>query len=418
MKYVSGWLSVLEALFPFVTLLVQERMKKMDFLKQKDFKGLINTSGEWCVSLYMPAHRVGREQQQDTIRFKNLATRAQEELLALGLSTPKMQKLLEPAEKLSIDRFFWQHQSDGLAVFLSDNFSKSYRLPLRFDELLVITKSFHIKPLLPLLGRDKQFYILAISINEIRLLHATRDTIDEVELEGVSTNMQEALWMDNPGKHLGFHTSASSPGREGLRQAVFYGHGAKSAERKKVKILRYFQNVNDGLNRLLEGQNIPMVLVGVDYLQPIYREANTYPDLLESGRAGNPEQLSEQDLHRMAWELVEPIFTEERQRAVRKFAEYHGQENRLASTDLQSILQAANGGRVATMFVALNEQIWGRFDDTKNILELHPKFHPGDRDLLDLAAELTWLNGGDVYTLEPDQVPGGSFMAAIHRYEY
>ena len=42
----------------------------MDILKQKDLQQLLETSGEWCVSLYMPTHRVGREQQQDPIRFK------------------------------------------------------------------------------------------------------------------------------------------------------------------------------------------------------------------------------------------------------------------------------------------------------------------------------------------------------------
>ena len=42
----------------------------MDILKQKDLQQLLETSEELCVSMYMPTHRVGREQQQDPIRFK------------------------------------------------------------------------------------------------------------------------------------------------------------------------------------------------------------------------------------------------------------------------------------------------------------------------------------------------------------
>ena len=56
----------------------------MDILKQSDLKELIETPREWCVSIYLPTHRFGREQQQDPIRFKNLITRAQERLVASG----------------------------------------------------------------------------------------------------------------------------------------------------------------------------------------------------------------------------------------------------------------------------------------------------------------------------------------------
>ncbi len=141
----------------------------MDILRQKDLQQLIETSGEWCISLYMPTHRVGRAQQQDPIRFKNLVAGAQERLLGYGLRRPEVQALMHPAESLLIDGDFWQHQSDGLAVFLSPGYSQIYRLPSSFDELMSIGNNFHIKPLLPLLSQDGQFYILALSMNKIRL---------------------------------------------------------------------------------------------------------------------------------------------------------------------------------------------------------------------------------------------------------
>jgi len=116
----------------------------MDIMRQTDLKQLIDTSGEWCLSLYMPTHRVGREQQQDPIRFKNLIVGAREKLLEYGLRRPEVQELLRPAESLLTNGGFWQHQSDGLAVFLSPGYSQTYRLPSRFDELLVIGNNFHI----------------------------------------------------------------------------------------------------------------------------------------------------------------------------------------------------------------------------------------------------------------------------------
>lgn len=140
----------------------------MDILKQKDLKEIIDASGEWCTSIYMPTHRFGREQQQDPIRFKNLITEAEEKLLESGLRRLEVQKLMQPAERLLDDANFWQHQSDGLAVFLSSDSAHIYRLPSRFEELVIIANNFHIKPLLPLLIENGQFYILALSLNEVR----------------------------------------------------------------------------------------------------------------------------------------------------------------------------------------------------------------------------------------------------------
>ena len=211
----------------------------MDILKQTDLTPLIETTEEWCVSLYMPTHRVGREQQQDPIRFKNLIVRAQEKLLEYGVRRPEVQALLRPAEDLLIDGDFWQHQGDGLAVFLSPSQAWTYRLPFKFDELSNIGNSFHIKPLLPLLSENGQFYILALSLNKIRLFLGTRDVINEVELGGIPTSMQEALFMDNPEKHLDLHTSTKNPHPGALEVGQLYFMGREGNQTRKKKRISY-----------------------------------------------------------------------------------------------------------------------------------------------------------------------------------
>lgn len=41
---------------------------------------------------------------------------------------------------------------------------------------------------------------------------------------------------------------------------------------------------------------------------------------------------------------------------------------------------------------------------------------PGDEELIDLAAVETFKNGGRVYAVNPDEVPGGGVLAAVLRY--
>jgi hypothetical protein len=387
----------------------------MDILKQANLRQLIDNSGKWCVSLYMPTHRFGREQQQDPIRFKNLVVWAQNKLLESGLRRPEVRELTRPAEDLLADKDFWQHQSDGLAVFLSPDFSQTYRLPSKFDELLVIANNFQIKPLLPLLSKDGKFYILAISMNEIRLLLGTKDSVDEIELDGIPTNMQEALWMNDPEKHVGFHTSASSPGRAGMRRATFHGHGGKAAA-DKTNLLRYFHRIDKGVNDFLEEKQIPMVLAGVDYLLPIYHEANTYAGLMDEGLEGNPEDVPEKDLHKYAWELVEPVFKEDKKQALERFKQLDGQGDELASTDLKTVVKAANFGQVDTLIVPLGVQRWGRYDSQQNKVVLEEKPNPENEDLLDFAAMHTLFNSGRVYAVQPEKIPGDGELAAFLRY--
>jgi hypothetical protein len=368
------------------------------------------------VSIYMPTHRAGFDIQQDPIRLKNLLGEAEERLLAGGLRTPKAKKLLEPAEKLLQDGLFWQRQSDGLAMFLSPEVFRYYRLPFDFDKLVVVSDRFHIKPLLPLLSGDGWFYVLALSQNAIRLLQGTRRSVSEVNLEDTPDSLAEALRYNDPEKRFQFHTSTLTPGGKGERPAVFHGHGVASADDPKGYILRYFHQVDEGLQDLLRDEQAPLVLAGVDYLFPIYKEANTYPHLVDEGIEGNPEELRAEELHERAWAIVHPLFLAAQKEAAAQYRQLAGVGSEEASNDLREVVPAAYHGRVTTLFVAVGLQKWGSFDLDTNVVHLQEEAKPSDEDLLDFAAVHTLLNGGTVYAVEPEKVPDKAPLAAVFRY--
>jgi hypothetical protein len=387
----------------------------MDMFKDQDLKQLINMSDKWCVSLYMPAHRVGREQQQDPIRFKNLIARAEEKLLECRAGRSEVQEMMRPMERLVTDTHFWQHQSDGLAVFLSAGFVKTYRLPSKFDELMVISKKFHIKPLLPLINENGQFYILAVSLNNTRLFLGNRDQVKEVKLPDVPTNMQEALRLDDPETQLGFHTGTRNPGTQGSQPAIFHGQG-NQADNDENDILRYFQLVDAGLQTLLNDASIPMVLVGLDYLLPIYQNANSYAGLIRDGLIGNPDEMSEKELHQRAWQLIEPVIDKERRDAIKQFELLYGRKSDRVTDELKTIVKAAKYGQVGTLFVPISIHRWGRFEQKSGKVFLEDNSNIENEDLLNYAAAQTIQNAGQVYALESDDIPGNGDQAAILRY--
>jgi hypothetical protein len=385
----------------------------MDILNPTALKSLIAQQGKWCVSLYMPTHRIGREQQQNPIRLKNLLADAETILLANGIRRPDVQKLMQPAEELLWDREFWQQQADGLAIFLTKDFYKVYRLPVAFEEQLMTGTSFHIKPLLPCLGRGIKFYVLALSLKNVRLFEGNADTMSQIELD-FPTSIEAALWADDPEKQLNMHSASVSLGDGRNSTGVFHGHDP--ADEDKTNILRFFQSVNQGLNNLLDEKNIPMVLAGVDYLLPIYREASSYQNLLEDSIAGSPDRENINELHEKAWKIVEPIFQESQKKAFEKYEQLHGQGSSLAANDLREVVKAAIFGQVETLFVPLGSQKWGRYDEEKNKVVLAKEPGSDNEDLFDFAASQTLLNSGQVFAVPPEQMPGKGEISAILRY--
>jgi hypothetical protein len=382
----------------------------MSLLSVNEIRILMEKTEGLCVSILMPTHRSGEQVRQDPIRLKNLIREAHSQLTNVGLTSKETKKLLEPVEELLRGDFFWQHQNDGLAIFSSAGLFRCYRLPLPFDELVVVTHHFHIKPLLPLLTSDGRFYVLALSQNTVRLIEGTRYTASEVALEDMPESLADIIRY-NSERNLQLHTAA--PVGKGEKSTIFHGHGG-GVDDAKTNILKYFRRIDTGLSKLLRGERAPLILAGVDYLLPIYAKANTYPYLLSDGVTGNPEELSTEDLRDRAWAIAELYFKKGRTEALARYQQFSG--TRQASSDLTKVVPASYYGQIEVLFVAVGVQSWGTFDPERGQISLHREVQPGDEDLLDFTAIQTLLNDGVVFAVAPEQMPDKANVAAVFRY--
>jgi hypothetical protein len=308
---------------------------------------------------------------------------------------------------------FWQHQSDGLAIFLGQGTRHVYRLPLDFQPLEVVGESFHVKPLLPLLTNDGSFYILAVSQNDVRILRGSKYSVDELDPAGIPGSLAEALRYDDTDRQLQFHTSTPPAAAGGRRSAIYHGHGGTAAD-DKDRLLRYFQAIDKGLQELLHDKQAPLVFAGVDYLLPIYQEANSYPRLMETGISGNPEEMRPAELHSAAWQIVAPDFARAQSEALETYMQM-ASTNQAAHT-IRQILPAAYHGRVQTAFVPLHRQLWGSFNPETGEVQMVPEELPDTYDLYDQFAVYTLMRGGAVFVVEPGTLPDGADAAALYRF--
>jgi hypothetical protein len=376
----------------------------MDLFTRANLRSLVADHAQPCVSIFMPTHRGGS--QEDPIRFRKLVARAHEGLIAYGLRTSQARDLLAPLHSLLEDASFWANQCDGLAVFLARDFLRVYRLPWTFAEELEVGGFFLVAPLLPLLHGDGRYYVLALSQNSVRLFQGTRFTVSPVDLKGVPHSLAEALRTHDRDEVLTYHAQPTAGGSWG---AIFHGLGLDDAKDNQV---RYFQAIDRGLHEVLREERAPLVVAAVEYLAALYREVNTYPHLLKQAIEGNPDRLSEAELHARAWALVEPGFQEAQRRAVRLYHQAAAAGS--ATADVFRIIPAAYRGEVETAFVALGQHLLGVLDPNTNEVSLHTPPAPGDEDLLNFTAIHTLRHGNTVYAVRPEDLPAGQFLAAIY----
>jgi len=387
----------------------------MYLIKRNTLQELIETEGDHHVSLYMPTHPFGREQQQDPIRFGNLYSKMVEQLDQRGMRKPERDDFLEELNTMTSSNEFWQNNSDGLAIFVAGDGMRVFRVPISFESQVFVGDHFMIDALLPAMSKGQKFFILALSQADIRLFQGNRYGIGKIDLGDTPTSIEEAIWADERERQLQFHSETHSPGGESASASGFHGHAVLD-ESQKTDIRRFFQEVDAGLMDILAEENAPLVIAGVEYLMPIFREVSEYPNITEEAIAGNPDDTQENTLHAAAWKIAAPQFEKLSREAIARSEMLLGSDSALVSTDFETIIPAAYYGRIDTLMIPEKSQVWGLLNPEDHSFSRHETFLIGDVNLVNTAAMQALINSGDVFMLEKNEMPKDAEICAIFRY--
>ena len=388
----------------------------MDALSREALADLVRAPHACCVSIYMPAHRSGPDlrpfAQEDVTRWKNLVRESRTKLDACGVKPAEAEAWLAPALRLIEDERFWQYQSDGLAAFIGRDLFRTWRVPIRVEELVVVAPQFHISPLLPLLG-DAAFFVLALSEKRVRLIEASRDEARELAVPDLPGSLREAFPLEVPETGRAAHAESSRRGPSGDRADTFYGGGSGEIDQKD-EILQFCRLIDRAIRTALRESSAPLVLAGTAPITAIYRHASTYAHLLPETVPGNPDLLSARELQARARPIADRERRRVREAAAERYRNLLGGER--ATNALDRALEAAEDGRVDVLFEPIGIHHWGRYDPVARQPVVHRQPEAGDEDLLNVAAVKTLLTGGTVYAVPAEEMPDAGAVAAVLRY--
>ena len=166
---------------------------------------------------------------KDTLQLKNQLKEVKNRLEREEMGPREIESLIEPIEELIHDTEFWRYQSDGLAIFRSDDFFRKYTLPVHFEAFNYVANSFYLKPLMPMFTGDGHFYVLALELEDVKLYEQTRHSITEVIIEDlIPSRLEERVGYDHEQKNLQFRTQ-----QEGYGEATFHGHSWRRPRSEK-----------------------------------------------------------------------------------------------------------------------------------------------------------------------------------------
>ena len=390
----------------------------MDILTVPNIQDLINKKSNLFISIYLPTFKSGVDQRQNHIKFKQLLRKAEAELYDMEMTKSQVEEFLKPARDLITETRFCQNQGDGLALFIHSEGMDYFRLPIEFKEVVEISNKIYIKPLLPLFIGNEQFNILALSKNQVRLFRCSRQSLKEIELRDAPDSMDDVKMddeLESPRGYLALRVSRNV-GKKQLTYNNVSQAQSNEDDYERNKLTRYIRAIDESLMKMHKKDVVPLILAGVDYLIPIYREKSKYPYIVDDFIGGNPELLSGEELHKLAWEIVQPLFNKDKELAEERYKQYLGQKNNLYTNSLEKIIPAAYGGQVDALFFQNEIQQWGKYNIENNKVELHDEAEDGDEDLIEYASLLTLSRGGKVFSVVSDQVPDNSSIAAVLRF--
>lgn len=388
----------------------------MDIFKKSQFLELAEIQDAHCVSIYIPTHRVNTPDNhyKDQTTLKNTLKDAIPQLTGFGLTDEEAKTYLKPGFDLLDSEEFWGKLSDGLALFIYGGEMRYYTLPYAFEEYAYVANHLYLKPLVEFLHGEGRHFIMSLSLGDVRFFEATRNTIVEVTVEGlIPQAIEEEVGTDYEQKALQWR---SGQGERGDSPGMFHGQGSGSETEKKDEALKYFRGIDRGLTKMIHDERVPLVIACVDYLFPIYKEANNYNFLHEAHIGGNHDKTNITLLKEKAWEIVKDQFNYEKDEADAKYQLLLSKGK--AAFNVEEVIPAAIIGQAETLFIKRGEHVWGTYNRDNNKIKIDDGHRMGNTDLLNKAAVETVKKGGEVYVLSEEDMPDGTTPAnAVFRYQ-
>ncbi|MFA5521808.1 MAG: hypothetical protein WCY98_06990 [Castellaniella sp.] len=371
-------------------------MLYVDLPTLPEFRALHAYRDDACVSIYLETSPLSQQCEASRIELGNLMRKAAGQLEEKGVDRHRIAAMQQLTAALADDYDFWQLQAHSLAVFVTPEAIRSFRLPNRLAPTVQVSDRFHLKPLLRSITFRNAAYVLALSENSVRLIEVFPDLpAAVVEVPGMPEGAAEFTERDATGEML------QNP-------------RVQASEGQKLRLAQYARAVDRALRPVLAGRDMPMILAATQPLASLFRGVCTYPGLVEQSIAKNADRLSEDELSTAARPIMDSLHAEEVAQLTQRYQDRVGSER--ATTDIAHAARAATFGAIDALLVDIDEVVGGTIDEETGVIQYAGRESAEHYDVIDEVVARALGSGARVLGVRRDDIPGGAALAAILRY--
>lgn len=371
-------------------------MLYVDIPTRPELHALVAARGEAMVSLYVATTPETQKIGEARTRLGQLLKVAETQLEEAGAAKRTIWPVSEQVNDLIDDDDFWAFQSRSLAVFVTPDSIRTYRLPNHLTEMVQVSDRFHLKPLIRAVTVPQHAFVLALAENEVRVIEVLADAAgEEIKVPGMPKDAASVAGTANVN-------SRSHSGRLG------------GSEGQKVHLRAYCRRVDAALRPLLAGRSEPLILAATDPLLSMYRSVNTYANFAAPSIETSPVRITPGELGTQARAVLDTLHAD---RIAALHELYAARENEgRATTQIARAARAATFGAVETLLVDIDSVVPGVIDETTGEITFDESENATSYGVNDEIAGRVLASGGEVLGVRKEDIPQGAEVAAILRF--
>lgn len=371
-------------------------MLYVDIPTRSEIAALNGTRSDACVSIYLETTPLTQETGTSRIELGNLARQAREQLETAGFDKRRLAALQEQIDAVAEDDEFWRLQANSLALLVTPESLRTFRLANRLTSMVEVSDRFHLKPLLRAVTFPQSAFILALSENAVRLVEMHADLpAATIRIDGLPKD------------------AASAAGKSTLNDRAPSGR-IQGSEGQNVRFQQYARKVDAALRPFLAGRETPLILAATGRLAAVFRAVNSYPHLLPDDISDSPDRIADADLAKAARPVLDAADARELA-GLKALYEKRADDGR-ATTDISDAARAATYGAVDTLLVDIDTVVAGTVDEDTGAVTFAETASAGTYGVIDEIAGRALASGARVLGVRRADLPGRGDLAAILRF--
>lgn len=312
---------------------------------QDDLKRLAEVSGP-CLTIIQPLRDTWSQVTKPDTRIVAAIQEAGRLLDERGFNAGDRDEMLRPLKKIAANTA-WPGRTGSFVMFRAPEFTLTGFWPDELGPRVHFGEEFLVLPLLTGLLRDRDFWLLALSIKSVKLYRGSLQGLTEVALPpGVAKNLADDEGFDVPDHTLrGRSTAGPSVGAmKGVQFTTAAGY-----EGEPAYLHDYFRSIDRGIHPLLARDPHPLILAGVRRELAIYSKVNTWTPLVAEEIHGSTETYAPDFLHGKAAAIAGAFATNGTEATLRDVEAAAGRG--LVERAPEALIEAAGLGQIAELVI-------------------------------------------------------------------